>query len=113
MKAVRVILALQVAGVLAGCGTAGQYHFSAIFFGEYLELRRDHTFSYYCGGDEPGYDYDATGTWVAKSSKRIVTSVVSATGPATECLAPIQVWNLSLRGIAAEPRGDLLKRKRF
>ena len=111
MKALRAILALLSLGALAGCSTAGHYEFSTIFFGESLELRRDHTFSYSCGSDEIGNEYDATGTWLSESPKRVVTSVVSGTGPATSCLAPVQVWNLSPQGITAELQGNLLKRK--
>jgi hypothetical protein len=111
MKVARAILSLYLISLLAACGTAGHYEFSTIFFGESLELRRDHTFSYSCGSDEIGNEYYATGTWAAKSPKSIVTTVVSGTGPATSCLAPVQVWSLSMKGFTADSRGNLLRRK--
>jgi hypothetical protein len=110
MITMRTFPALFLLTLISSCSVVGNYEFEADFFGESLELRSNHTFSYSCGSDEMGDDYSATGGWVQKGSTRVVTTVVSATGPAN-CLTPVQGWRLTGQGIKADGRRNLLNKK--
>ena len=111
MTSLRLVVASVTLIYLCGCVAAGTYERNNPFFGETLRLRGDHTFTYNCSSDVIGDEYAAVGTWVRNESKMLVTRIVSATGPATMCLAQEQRWRVTWRGLVSEPKGQLLARK--
>jgi len=111
MNSTRIALTVFMIAGLCACGTVGRYEFSAITFFESLETRNDHTFSYGCSSDVIGDEYAAKGTWAVEDGGTLVTTVVSAEGSSDSCLKPVQRWQVTSKGVTAEGRNNLLRRK--
>jgi hypothetical protein len=110
MKAPRFVLVFLALGVLSGCSIAGRYEFRRPW-SERLELRRDHTFTYGFSSDDGGSAYEVSGTWAKIAPGEIVTTVTSQGAASNQQFPHRSKWRVTMRGVAAESHGNLLRRR--